>query len=667
MKQTHLHTLVLVAALVCGSAAQAGPVEPERAAMAARSFWLHTLHLKADVQLADRSAEWQFDGIYLFVNPQGGFVMVAADDAVRPILGYSTDGAIEPRQLPIQLQEWLEVYQQQIDWVRENDGQPYAADREAWTLLDNGQELKGSKSEGVGPLLTTQWDQTSPYNLLCPTGTVTGCAATAQAQFMKYWNHPAVGYGNHSYNHNQYGTQSADFGHTFYDWGHMPDRVNGASTYAEKMAVATLMYHCGVSLEMGYGTATQGGSAAAGLSGMEGVASIDNSLKEYFGYSRDMEVRYKNMPIMGPTYTNDEWRALLIEELNQLHPLVYTGAAAQGGHGFICDGYDSREYMHFNFGWSGTGDGYFPVDSISPGVGGAGGNVTYTFNMNNAALFGAVPVHELRVSDSVFYMGQDGGSDSLILCTNAMVNTICSVASNAQWLSVDNDGIVGDGWIKFTASAFDTEGIEREALLTFSQGDETVVVRVKQVNLNEEELCPLTVVMETTRGDGWQGGANLALQTSNGYIFGTASMAEGTMDSVVINVAPHDVYAVWNSGGGTDRYINYKILNQYGETLVDVQSAYYDSGTHFIEWPCAHLGIDVEDDETWRMWPNPASDMLHIDGLPQNCRVEIYDITGRKVMEPRGNTVNIQNLANGSYVLRITTESGVGTEKLIKQ
>ena len=67
------------------------------------------------------------------------------------------------------------------------------------------------------------------------------------------------------------------------------------------------------------------------------------------------------------------------------------------------------------------------------------------------------------------------------------------------------------------------------------------------------------------------------------------------------------------------------------------------------------------------MWPNPASDMLHIDGLPQNSRVEIYDITGRKVMEPRGDTVNIQNLANGSYVLRIMTESGVGTEKLLKQ
>ena len=357
MRHTRLYPLVLAAAMLCGSTVQAGPVEPERAAKAARSFWVHSLHLKTDAVLVDRSAEWQFDGIYLFTNPQGGFVMVAADDAVRPILGYSPDGTIEPQQLPIQLQEWLAVYQQQIDWVRENDGQSYAADREAWALLDKGQALKGSKSDGVGPLLTTRWDQDSPYNMLCPTNTVTGCAATAQAQFMKYWNHPAIGYGSHSYVHSTYGVQSADFSHTIYDWANMPNQPTSGHSYEQRLAVATLMYHCGVSLEMGYGTAAEGGSAAAGLAGMEGIASIDNSLKDYFGYSHDMVVRYKNMPIMGQTYTNDEWRALLIDELDQQHPLVYTGSSAQGGHGFVCDGYDSRQYMHFNFGWSGRGDG----------------------------------------------------------------------------------------------------------------------------------------------------------------------------------------------------------------------------------------------------------------------------------------------------------------------
>lgn len=667
MRHTSLYPLLLAAAMLCGSGVQAGPVEPERAAEAARSFWVNTLHLKADATMVNRSAEWQFDGIYLFVVPQGGFVMVAADDAVRPILGYSPNGTIDPQNMPLQLQEWLAVYQQQIDWVRENDGQPYASDREAWAMLDNGMPIKDGDNEGVAPLLTTKWDQTWPYNALCPTGTVTGCAATAQAQFMKYWNHPAVGYGNHSYNHTRYGIQSANFGHTFYEWGNMPDRVSGSSSYAERMAVATLMYHCGVGLEMGYATAAEGGSAASGLAGMEGIASIDNSLKDYFSYSRDMVVRYKNMPIMGQTYTDDEWRALLIAELDLHHPMLYTGASAQGGHAFICDGYDSRQYMHFNFGWSGTGDGYFPVDSISPGVGGAGGNVTYTFNMNNSALFGAVPVYELRVSDSIFFFNANGGTDSLILCANISVNTNWSMDCNADWLSVDCAEAGNAGWVRVTAAPFEGNNMERAATITFTQGNEQVEVRVVQVNIEESDLCPVSVVMETSRGEGWQGNAHLTLESAGGYIFGSAMLQGGTLDSVVINVAPHDIYAVWHNGGGADRYISYTIKNQYGETLVAVENAYYDGGTHFIEWPCTHLGIDTQDEEGWRVWPNPASDMLHIDCLPQDSRVEIYDITGRKVMEARSNTVNIQSLANGSYVLRITTESGVGTEKLIKQ
>lgn len=660
-------TLAIAAMLCCMGVAMAGPVGPERAAAVAHTFWTQTLHGKADALLVDRSVEWPFVGIYLFVNPQGGFVMVAADDAVRPILGYSPDGKIEPRNLPIQLQEWLEVYQQQIDWVRENDGQSYAADREAWGLLDSGQGLKDGDNS-VGPLLTTQWDQDAPYNMLCPPGTVTGCAATAQAQFMKFWNHPAVGYGSHSYTHSQYGVQSADFGNTFYDWGNMPNKTTNGSTYNERLAVATLMYHCGVSLEMGYGTAAQGGSAAMGLAGMPGYPSIDNSLKDYFGYSRDMEVKFKNMPLMGQEYTNEQWRAMLVAELDLSHPILYAGSAEQGGHGFVCDGYDSRQYMHFNFGWSGVGDGYYPVDSISPGVGGAGGNVTYTFNMNNAALFGAVPVYELRTNTNILFFPAEGGTDSLILCVNVDVNEPWQVVSDADWVTVDSTEISNAGWVRVNAATFEGMANERVATLTFIQGTESVEVRVLQVNYNESEFCPVTVVMEATRGDGWQDGARLTLQSEGGYVFGTATLTQGTLDSVTIAVAPHGIYAVWHSGGGTDRYINYRMKNQYGETLLNVVNAYYNGDTNLIEWPCAHLGIEdlPLSSETYRIYPNPVADVLHIDGLPDGGRVELYDLAGRRVMTG-GATLNTQELAAGSYLLRIITDDGVRTEKVTKR
>jgi hypothetical protein len=654
---------IAIIAALCGiGVATAGPVGPERAAAVARSFWSTTLHGKADAVLVDRTAEWAYDGIYLFQCTDGGFVMVSADDATRPILGYSADGTIEPDGMPVQLAEWLGMYQQQIDWVRQHDGQPYAADREAWQLLIDGQPLKGTKSQAVEPLLTTKWDQTWPYNILCPGNTVTGCAATAQAQMMKYWNHPTVGYGSHHYTHATYGQQSADFGHTIYQWGSMPNQPSIYSTGFERLAVATLMYHCGVSLEMGYGTAEEGGSAAAGLAGFEGFNSIDNSLKDYFGYSHSMQVKEKSM------YTNEQWRNMLIAELDLHHPLIYTGSSAQGGHGFVCDGYDEREYMHFNFGWSGQGDGYFPVDSISPGVGGVGGNVTYTFNLHNAALFGAVPVYELRVSDTSFSFASSGGSDSLILCLNPTTGSTWTVESSADWLTVETPGITSAGWVRLHAAAYDGSH-ERIATITFHQGDESAMVQVVQVNFPEDDFCPLKVIMEATRGDGWQGGAHLTLQSAGGYVFGTAALEHGSLDSVEIDVAPHDIYAVWHGGGGTDRFVNYRIVNQHGEVTVDVAQAYYDSGSHFIEWPCAHVGIGNIAEGVARptVRPNPAIDRLFIDDLPADSRIELYDIAGQLLTTTGGPTLTVGSLPSGTYLLRIIAPTGVTTERIIKQ
>lgn len=661
---------ILTAVLMLGmGAAFAAPVSAERAAAVARTFWLQSLQGKADVQLVDRTAEWPFDGIYLFVNPQGGFVMVAADDAVRPILGYATTGEFDPARMPIQLREWLDSYQQQIDWVQANNGRSYASDVEQWRLLESGQPLETRSKTVVEPLLTTHWDQDEPYNELCPVNTVTGCAATAQAQLMKYWNHPAVGYGSHGYVHSVYGFQSADFGHTLYDWANMPNQPTVVSPAHERLAVATLMYHCGVGLDMGYGTAVEGGSGALGLFEMEGYATINNALVNYFGYSSDMVVRYKNMPMIGQTYTNDEWRALLIADLRCNQPLIYTGAAVQGGHAFVCDGYDSREYMHFNFGWSGIGDGYYPVDSISPGVGGAGGNVTYTFNMNNAALFGAVPAYELHVSDTMLVYMADGGVDSLILALNPMLDDTWSVNCSASWLSAERTDIGTAGWLHFTVEPF-TEGTERTAVVTISQGTESVQVKVLQVNMDESQFCPVTVVMEATRDNGWQDGAHLTLQSASGFVFGTATLEEGTLDSVDIAVAPHDVFAVWHPGGGTDRYINYKVKNHYGETLVEVERAYYDNiGTYYLEWPCAHVGIEEHEavNKDWRAWPNPASGVLHIDGLSENGIVEMYDLTGRLVLADNRSSIDIRVLTAGTYMLRIVTSEGVAMQKVIVQ
>ncbi len=660
-------TILLAAAMAVAGSALADPVTPQKAVTVAQTFWSGAVNVRKGAVLEAQPVEWQYSGIYLFACPEGGWVMVAADDEVKPILGYSPSGRLDPANMPVALQQWLGGYQLQIDAVRSyrqasGDKVPaYPADADEWQRLTAGIVVAPAKSDTVAPLLTTLWDQDYPYNALCPWGTVTGCAATAQAQLMKFWNYPAFGEGSNTYVPPRVGVaQTADFGHTLYDWDNMPDDPSYYATTDQIKAVATLMYHCGVSLDMDYGTAESGGSAALGLVGYDGFASIDNALKNFFHYRRDMQVRNKDY------YSNEAWRTMLINELNLRHPILYTGAAEQGGHGFVCDGYDSRQYLHFNFGWNGVGDGFFTVDSISPGIGGIGGNVTYTFNLQNAALFGAVPDYALRVSDTMFSFGQAAGTDSLLYCSNETNDIAWTVSCDVDWIEFEQPSPGHAGWLRFNVSE-NNDGNERVGHIIFRQGNEEARAKIAQASLSEDEMCTLTVVMESTRGSGWSNGAYLSLESVNGYVFGTARLESGTLDSVDIRVAPKDVYSVWHPGGGTDRFINYWVRNQYGQNYIEAVYAYQTGGTHLIPWPCAHVDIEepVSKNEV-EFFPIPTKGNLTVraEGLQ---KVDIMDVGGRTLKSFTKGTFDISNLPNGMYFVRVTTLSGSTVQRIVKK
>lgn len=646
----------------------AEPVTPQRAAKVAHNFMSVKMGSKATVELKLHNADWYYAGFYLFDNANGGWVLVAAEDCVKPILGYSTTGTLDPTNMPPALSRWLGGYEEQIEAVwraRAAKGSiaVYDDDAAEWKALENGIAPKTKDGAGVVPMLTTRWDQDYPYDRHCPGNTVTGCAATAMAQFMKFWNYPAFGFGSNSYTSPRTETvESADFGHTLYDWVHMPDSTVQYDTEEEIDAVATLMYHCGVSINMDYGTASEGGSAALGLAGLDGLSSQDNALKNYFFYSRDMSVHFKDYG-----YNNATWRALLVAELDMGHPVLYAGAATQGGHGFVCDGYDSRQYMHFNFGWSGVGDGYFPVDSISPGVGGVGGNVTYTFNMQNTCLTGAVPDYALRVSDTLFNYDREGRVDSLIVSINEINNGLLQISTTADWLSLDYDDFARAGWVKFHVAPM-SEGEERFAFIVVTQGNETVRVKVAQVNYSSDDMCKLSVDMENTNSHyvGWKDEAYLTFESENGYVFGTAHLEGVDRDTVDIIVAPINVKVVWHSCGGNDRYVNYRIYNKYGQEVVKVVNAYRNGGTHHIAEPCEHLGIDQTISYKDEIYPNPTHNVLNIytEGLQ---RVEIIDLGGRKVTETTRSSVDISQLPNGHYFVRIVTSSGAIVKRFVKK
>lgn len=169
-----------------------------------------------------------------------------------------------------------------------------------------------------------------------------------------------------------------------------------------------------------------------------------------------------------------------------------------------------------------------------------------------------------------------------------------------------------------------------------------------QIDIDSADMCPLTVIMESTRGSGWQGGANLKLMSAEGYVFGTAQLIEGDKDSVDILVGPHDIYSVWNSGGGTDRYINYYVRNQHGDTVVAAEYAYRTGGRHFIEWPCAHLAIDEAEADGVSV--ASVDGKIVVSGTSQP--IAVYDIMGRQLSGERG---VFAVPARGVYIVKIGT------------
>ena len=360
---------------------------------------------------------------YIYQNADGeGWVIVAADDAVMPILAYSETGTFRTDNMPVNVREWMSKYNNFIRKI-ENDGVVAGAETQAeWNALRKGAR-KATAAAVVGPLIKTTWDQDSPYWNLCPgTGNnkcYTGCVATALAQVMKYWEWPVTGTGSHTYrpldvnnpyinndynspNYSSYGQQSANFGATTYDWSNMKNSYSGNYTEAQATAVATLMYHCGVAVEMMYGNAQEGGSGALTVnygtwSSAEWPCS-QNALVDYFGYKREGLTSYVRDGYREQGYTfytswtDANWTAMVKAELDLNHPILYGGDGTEGGHSFICDGYDnsSTTKFHFNWGWSGQNDGYYLLSNLVPGSGGAGGG-SYNFSDHQEVIIGIVP------------------------------------------------------------------------------------------------------------------------------------------------------------------------------------------------------------------------------------------------------------------------------------
>lgn len=325
-----------------------------------------------------------FRSMFLFnIGDSAGFIIVSGDNAVQPILGYSNEDKIDINTIPPVVKAWLENYNNQILDAQKNAIPQNEDIAKMWA--GTYPTLKASSS--VEPLCKTKWDQSPYYNAMCPYDeeageyngyhAVTGCPATAMAQIMKYWNWPEKGTGFHSYNHSKYGTLSANFSETYYDWDAMPNELDEGND-----AVATLMYHCGVAVEMEYGPNVSGSHMMS--NNKNDKSSVEYAFPTYFGF--DPNIAGKNRS----NYTDKKWIALLKEELDNGRPVQYRGQDEEGGHTWVCDGYDENNRFHMNWGWGGYCDAFYLVDDLVPGIGGIGsGNGSY--NSGQKILIGIQP------------------------------------------------------------------------------------------------------------------------------------------------------------------------------------------------------------------------------------------------------------------------------------
>ena len=382
MKKT-LFTLLF--AVLFASGIQAKPVDVQTAKSLGIKF------MKANTEIKSATAELKYTAyadngqaaFYVFAVHPKGFVIVAADDRAKPILGYSTESNFTS-QLPDGLMTFFDNFKAGFSQMYANNDERTVEAVADWTSLAETGKLSSVKLDrSVGPLLSSIWNQTDLYNNMAPEDPnsvysghcKSGCVANTMSQIMRYWEWPRHGQGGHGYDANSYygnyGWQEANFEEATYRFELMPDFLDFASPQAEVDATALLEYHAGVSVDMGYGP-----NASGAYSGDVGPAMLD-----YFRYSPDMEHREK------PNYgSNTQWKNDLRANLDAGMPLYYASQGDDGGHAYVLDGYDDNDMFHLNWGWAGFDNGYYAIDGFYL--------TFYSFPWWHNAIFNLHPVDE---------------------------------------------------------------------------------------------------------------------------------------------------------------------------------------------------------------------------------------------------------------------------------
>ncbi len=694
--------LLLVISSVFGKS-----VTPEQATQVAKNFYYERLsHDQAvpyeKIGILNSSTVLDNNQViyYVFNMVPKGFVLVSGEDNIVPVIGYSFEGYFGTEEQPVQLKDWMKNVGDQVRYHAERQSEATAAIRSDWDRLsstDPGvlRSLKGSKS--IDPLLSSTWNQGTLYNELCPQDAAgpggrvwAGCVATAMAQVMFYYRFPATGVGQHGFNSN-YGYLSANFGNTTYKWDEML-----LSIQTSNLAVATLIYHCGVAVDMGY---SPSGSGAYSWDAAD-------ALINYFKYSPQTRVEEKD------NYSDAAWAALLKDQLDNKMPMYYHGFGS-GGHAFNVDGYQDNDYFHFNWGWSGSYNGYFFLTNLNPG----GNDFTY----GQGAIVDMYPTgnYPSYCSGSRTVAGLAGTLEDGSGPNDYQPNTDCMVLL-APVVGPD-DSITS---ISIKINRMDTE--LNQDFLTLYDGPSTSSPMLGTYSGNN---IPPVVTSSTnkvlvrftsngaTQGKGW-----LLTYVANypkychdldTYTAASGTITDGSGGKHYNNkslcqflIKPHAVQKVTLTFTAFQTESVYDFVEVYtydtmtangnllgrfsGNQLPPAQISntgamflifFTNSNTSLDGWSANYTSMPVgmEENETlqgFQVYPVPASQTLTLDfssGSAGHAVLQMMDLTGRAVMvkdlEVRQGhqiqTLDISALSRGTYFLRFESDSSTETTKVV--
>ena len=628
--------------------------------------------------------------LYIF-NAENGFVVVAGDKNVPPVLSFSDQQRYNDSDVVPPFEMWINHYANQIEQIRrEQISQPQYVDY--WnSILANAPAFRSG--DEVEPLMLSQWDQGEYYNYYCPRDlagqngrVVTGCVATAMGQLLYYFRFPETGIGSYSYTDEHYGVQSADYGNTTYDYNAMCDKPTCINTEISK-----LIYHCGVGVDMHYGPDG---------SGMTNHSAA-RVLRTYFKFSPETEYLFRDS-------TDLNWDSVIVSHLSRKIPMYYAGWSVPdiNGHGFICDGYktvDSNYFFHFNFGWSGYMDNYYYTNSLLVG--------NNNFNLAQELIINAYPD-----TTQYIYPTPQPLSGNLTLTARegtftdgSLTGANCPAGMDFTW------NIQPDSYrLEDIGLAIDYSLTEGDTLFIWSCTGMGVpmVITADTGNFNMTFTCPSLTVQLVTHSAASEGfrahytahylefcsGTKMYTSATGNITDGSDALDYNNFSNCKFRIMLNSQYsAVGFHINSLDLEEGHDYLHFYDNVVsaanylmsltghisdssfvmdtrrmmlvLETDESGRDAGFD-IDYTAGHVGIDDYQEGTLSVYPNPATDHVTvINDIPVR-RVEILNAEGRLVYDESPNSeqfdISTSGWSAGVYFLKAHANGKILTRKIVK-